>query len=581
MANDLDPGSGLNAALDDEDGPSRPVSAGRIVAWVLGRQKGRIAVGAAAGITWMGAIALIPVALGGTINGAVDGGSGADVALWSAVLAAVIALEAVAGVIRHRSAQLLYSRTRYLLERLVTRRVLDPRGGVHPDAGTLLAHARSDAQSVGGIGDLMCRGSGAMVTFVAVGVGLLAISPEIGLLVLLGLPPSVLLLAPLWRPYGRRADASQASLAAATAVAADTLAGLRTVKGLGGEAEARRWFAEGTESVRASAIALARLEWAWHAIAQVVPGVFLAAVLYLGGTQALESELSIGDLVTVTGLAVFLAIPLRTLAEVGEVWVSGLAGARRIADLVQGAPAIPDRGTGVPLLGGLVLDAVTHAGLDGLNLCLGDGELVGIACTDARDGASIARLLGRREDPSAGAGAVAVAGVDLRELPLLLARAHLVVDAEPWLMDDTVARNVALGRPQADEAELIDALLAGGADEVVARGLHTRLGERGLQLSGGQRQRVMLARALATRAPVLVLDDPTSALDTVTEHRVAHRLREARAGRTTVLITTSPTLLGFCDRVVLVAGGQNVVQGSHPELLASEPRYRALVGLLP
>jgi hypothetical protein len=169
-------------------------------------------------------------------------------------------------------------------------------------------------------------------------------SPLLGAIVLVGLPPCMLVVAPLWRPYERRATRQQERLAEASGVAADTVSGPRVVKGLGGEPAARAWFAEGTAGIRHSAVAVARLGAAWEALSALVPGVFLAAVVWAGGRLALDGTLSPGELVAFAGLAMFLAIPLATFAEVGD--------ARR-------------------LVGGLELCSVTHGALAGLDLDLG------------------------------------------------------------------------------------------------------------------------------------------------------------------------------------------------------------------
>lgn len=572
-----DPGDGLHAVLDDRDAPAALTASG-VIRWVLGRQRGRIVGGAVSGIAWMGSIALLPVALGQTIDRAVDGGTGTEVARWCAVLVAVVLAEAVTGVVRHRSAVLLYIRTRWLLERLVTRRVLDPRGGASRDAGSRLSLAQNDAGAVGEIADLMCRGSGAVVTFLAVGLGMLAAAPLLGALVLVGLPACMLALVPLWRPYDRRATDQQETLAAATSVAADTLTGLRVVKGLGGEPVARRWFAEGSDEVRRSAVSLARIGSAWEAVSNLVPGAFLAAVLWVGGRMALDGRLGPGELVTFTGLAVFLAIPLATLAEVGDVWASGVAGARRIATALAEEPAVSEVAAGageVPLTAAVVLDGVVAGPLRGLDLTVEDGEMVGVACTDPAAAGTVADLLARWRDPDA--GVVAVGGTDVRAMTVDTLRTAVVVDAGhlPWLLDATLGDNVALGRPGLAEREVVDALLVAATEELVTR--PGGIGERGLTLSGGQRQRVAIARAVATGAPVLVLDDPTSALDAVTEAKVAARLAVARRGRTTVLLTISPTLLAACDRVVVVNGGTAVSGGHHADLVAHDHRYRNLV----
>ncbi|MDY7106419.1 MAG: ABC transporter ATP-binding protein [Actinomycetota bacterium] len=576
-----DPGDELNAALGDDDGPAEPVTGRGLLRWVLHRQRARLVVGATSGIVWMGAIALIPVVLGRTIDGATADASAATITRWCVLLGAVVVASAIAGIVRHRSARLLAIRTRWLLERLVSRRVLDPRGG-SVDPGGLLSVVTSDAQRVGMIADLVCRGSGALVTFLAVACAMVVTSPLLGALVLLGLPPAMLVLVPLWKPYDRQATIQQARLAEASAVAADGVVGLRVVKGLGGEPTVRSWFSIASRSVRDSAVALARLDSAWNAVAIAIPNLFLAAVIWLGGNLVLDGAISAGELVAFCGLAVFLGIPLATFAEVGDVWASGLASARRVAAIIADpvpvdeapSPTLPPAGASIQL------DGVVDGPLTGLDLAVADGELLGVV-SDATTAAALADLLARRRDPEA--GTVRIGGVDARELALDRLRAHVVVEDghQPWLADGTIRENLALANRRAGDVELTDALIAAVGDELAARpgGLGEVVGERGTALSGGQRQRLGVARALAASSPVLVLDDPTSALDTVTEQRLAERLRRARAGagRTTVLLTTSPALLSVCERVVLLRDGRAEATGSHRGLIDGDARYRAAV----
>ena len=411
-----DPGIGIGGELPDDEGPEAPITAGSLVRWVIRRQRWPIVAGALAGIAWMGSIAILPVALGFSIDRIVDDRSVGSITLVCVLLFVVTMAQAVAGVIRHRCALLLYTRTRWLVERLITRRVLDPRGGVDVEPGALLSLAASDAQRVGGIADLMCRGSGAIVSFFAVGAGMLAASPILGGLVLVGLPPCLLVLVPLWRPYDRRATEQQQRLADASAVAADITTGLRVVKGLGSEDGVRRWFAEGTAQVRTSAVALARLDSAWKALAAVIPALFLALTIWVGGRLALDGTLSAGALVTFTGLALFLTIPLQTFAEVGDVWATGLASARRIAIALATPPSVDDDRLQTPATATARFESISHGPLSEFALDVSDGEILGVVAEDPEVAVAIADLLVRRADPER--GRVIVGGVDARELSL-------------------------------------------------------------------------------------------------------------------------------------------------------------------
>ncbi|MEU2660863.1 ABC transporter ATP-binding protein, partial [Streptomyces sp. NPDC007325] len=190
--------------------------------------------------------------------------------------------------------------------------------------------------------------------------------------------------------------------------------------------------------------------------------------------------------------------------------------------------------------------------------------------------------LARETDPTE--GRVELDGTPLTDLdPDLLRRAVLVSPHDADLFEGSLLDVVRAGANTAegtDTRTVAAALTASGADEVarvLPHGTATMLGERGRSLSGGQRQRVALARALAADTPVLVLHDPTTAVDTVTESRIAARLRDIRRGRTTVLITTSPALLAVTDRVVVLDGGTVTADASHAELLATDETYRTAV----
>jgi putative ABC transport system ATP-binding protein len=207
---------------------------------------------------------------------------------------------------------------------------------------------------------------------------------------------------------------------------------------------------------------------------------------------------------------------------------------------------------------------------DGLAIDLAAGEHLGLVVTDPSRAAGLLDVLGLEIEPD---GTVVLDGADLRSASLDDARrALLVARHDAVLFEGTLHENIGDG-------EIDGALGASAADEVVDAmpdGLDTGIGERGRTLSGGQRQRVALARALAAEPAVLVLHDPTTAIDPATEDRVAAGLRRYRVGRSTLLVTSSPAMLARCDRVLLVVDGAIAAEGTHHSLV-DDPRYRTAV----
>jgi putative ABC transport system ATP-binding protein len=240
------------------------------------------------------------------------------------------------------------------------------------------------------------------------------------------------------------------------------------------------------------------------------------------------------------------------------------------------------------------LRGVRLGGLDGLDLDLPAGQLTGIAVTDPAGAEALLRCLGRETDPES--GSVELDGVPLTRLdPTGLRAAVLVAAHDAALFDGSLAANVipeddaedgSESGPADGPADLEPdlrterAMAAARADEVahsLPYGAATGVGEGGRSLSGGQRQRVLLARALRAGPPVLVVHDPTTAVDTVTEARIAEGLREFRRGRTTVVVTNSPALLAVTDRVILLDGGRVGAEGTHADLVRTDATYRTAV----
>ncbi|MGH8934603.1 MAG: ABC transporter ATP-binding protein [Egibacteraceae bacterium] len=462
----------------------------------------------------------------------------------------------------------------------VTRRVLDARGGTDAALpGALLSTATSDAGRVAAVTQTVVFGTAAVAAFAVAAVVLLRISAGLGLLVVVAMVLGVAAMQLLARPFERRSAAEQAGAAQAAAVAADLVTGLRVLKGIGAESAAAARYRQASQASLANTLRAVRFKAGYDGLNVALTGVILAAVAWVGGRLAAQGAISIGELVAAVGLTQFLVGPFFILSDIVGDLAQARASARRVATLLTARAAVTDGGTALPqpVRGELALRGVTHAGLRSLDLEARAGELVGVVVPDPADSTALLACLGRNVDPAA--GAVTVDGVSLARLDLDEVLAAILVAAhDARLFEGTLADNVALDGTTGPRADA--AMAASAADEVASSlpdGAGTVMTELGRSLSGGQRQRVALARALAVDPPVLVLHDPTTAVDAATEHRIAPGLRSARAGRTTLVLTTSPGLLATADRVVLLDGGAVAAQGSHATLLSSDERYRAAV----
>ncbi|MHA6625991.1 ABC transporter ATP-binding protein [Pseudonocardia sichuanensis] len=507
--------------------------------------------------------AAVPVTVGWVIDVAVATGDPVALLRWLAVVLGVfvvLATSALGGYWLARRVELLAA---HRIRMDVAARVLHPAGGAPGRSGELVSTAGADADRAALVCQVIWAGAGALAALAGGAVVLLGSSVVLGLVVLGGVPLVLVSSRLLARPLVGRAEAEQGALATATGVATDVVSGLRVIKGIGAERAAAQTYRRASRAALAARLHAARLEGGYLGATNVITGLFLVVVAWVGGRLALEGAISIGELVAGVGLAQFLIGPLERLTELGPLLAGARGSARRVATLLdappavrEGAGALPEQPAGalcVRVPGGLAVEVAA-------------GEHVGIVTLRATDAAALLDALARDTDAE-----VVLDGADLREVTLDHARrAVLVARHEATLFEGTVADNT--GRDRA-------ALAAAAADEVVEtlpHGLDSEVAERGRTLSGGQRQRVGLARALAARPSVLVLHDPTTAVDAATEHRIAAGVATLRAGRTTVLVASSPALLARCDRVLLVDAGAVVASGTHAELV-SDPRYRQAV----
>ncbi|MFI6078137.1 ABC transporter ATP-binding protein [Actinoplanes sp. NPDC051343] len=515
---------------------------------------------------WQAGEVAVPVLIGVVIDRARHGG----LVPWLALLANVYIGLSYSFRYGERFGERASEQAAHSLRLRVTRRALDDRGGAESLPGALVSIATSDAARVGAVAVALSSGVAALVALVLAAAFLLGISVPLGLLVLLGTPPLLWLTHRLGGPLEERSEEEQEHAAQASGIAADLVAGLRVVKGLRAEDAAVSRYRRRSRAALRATVRSARAEAAYQGVVATLSGFFLAVVAVVGGLLALHGHLSVGQLVSSVGLAQFLVGPMSTFGWVGSDLAQGRASARRIAAVLQAPPAVTggDSAPAFPVVGQISVRDVTASPLQELTLEVAGGSMVGIVTPDPASARELVRLLGRAHDPSS--GSLHLDGIPLTSLaPDALRAAILAVDHHTELF----AGPLRDGIPDA-------ALAAAAADEVARAlpdGLGTVLDDGARTLSGGQRQRVALARALASDAPVLVLHDPTTAVDTVTEARIASGLRDLRAGRTTVLVTTSPALLAVTDRVIVLGSGAVRAEGTHTDLIATDPAYRETV----
>lgn len=567
------------AQHDTAQGGSGSVTGPAVLGQAITGQRGYVAGASVLGAAHQGCEALVPVVIGVVIDQAVATGSVAALSGWIGLLAVLFVVLSYCFRFFLRAAERAAEQAAHALRLRLSSRVLHPRGGAEAGRlpGALVNIATGDAKRVGAVASALPLGIAVLSGLVISAIALLRISIPLGLLVLVGTPPMLYLAHLVGKPLERRSGIEQERAAHASGVAADLVAGLRVLKGIGAESSAVARYRTTSQDSLAAALRAARGR-AWHdGTVLTLSGLFIAVVALVGANLALEGAISIGGLVAAVGLAQFLLEPFQTLTFVSGEYAQGRASARRVAEVLATAPAVT-QGTGRlgdTTSGQLRVRGLSHGVLRDVRLDVPAGGVIGVASVDPAAATDLLACLARDVDPAQ--GAVELDGLDIATLdPSEARRAILVAAHDADLFEDSLLNNVApTGSPLTDRA-----LTSAAADDVaqaLPEGAHTVLAERGRSLSGGQRQRVALARALAADPPVLVLHEPTTAIDPVTESRIAKGIAEVREGRSTIMVTTSPALLAVTDHVYLIDGGAVVADGRHADLAHDNADYRAAV----
>ncbi len=421
---------------------------------------------------------------------------------------------------------------------------------------------RNAAAAIGGLGLLFYTSS--KLTFILVAI----------------LPPAALLTASFGTRVRGMSKVVQEAIGGASAVADESLTNIRTVRSFAAEMiEAKRYDT-------ALDIALDKTKVRITAIARFMGGISLlglsaiAVVLWYGARMVMDQQLTVGTLSAYVLYTLTVAVSVATLGGLWTDFMAATGAASRIFQILDREVSLPfGQGRELPQIqGNLSLKHVRFTYpqrpdapiFDDLNLEIDNGHVVAIVGPSGSGKSTIAALIQRFYDPLS--GSVTLDQVDLRELSQEWLRRQIgTVSQEPVLMSTSIQQNIAYGRPAASLSEIENAARMANAMEFIQRfpdGMHTKVGERGVQLSGGQKQRIAIARAMLKDPRILILDEATSALDAESEHLVAEALHRLMQGRTVLIIAHRLSTVRTADRVVVLDKGRIVQMGSHEDLLA-------------
>ncbi|MCX5383814.1 ABC transporter ATP-binding protein [Streptomyces sp. NBC_00083] len=534
-------------------------------------------------------IAGLPLTVGLAVQAAVDR-SGDRLALAAALNVLLGVAIAVGETMLHRTAVTNWITAAARVQQLLARKAADL-GSVltrRVAAGEVVAVSTGDVEKIGWFVEALSRFLAAAAALVIICVGLVIYQPALGIVVAIGVPVLALAVLPLLPRATQRADIQREKAGRATELASDTVAGLRVLRGIGGEELFLGRYREASQEVRRAAVRSARMWSLISAVQVLLPGLLLITVVLYGARLALDGRIAVGELVTVYSAVTLLLYPLQHFEEIAMAYSFSRPSAKRAARVLAlqrvtgpaGAETAAPSGSVAEPLSGDLYDPAS-------GLLAPEGRLTAVVCGDPDAAGRLADRLGGHAPESDGQPSVLLGGVALDGLPLDVARtAVLVQDKDPVLLSGTL--HDLLDVPSSGQVGAAAALKAAHCDDVLdalaqasvddgGDPMATRITERGRSLSGGQRQRLGLARSLVADPEVLVLDEPTSAVDSHTEARVAHGIKGLRAGRTTVVFTSSPLLLDAAERVVFVHDGEVASVGVHRELVRTDARYRAVV----
>ncbi|HUZ40814.1 MAG TPA: ABC transporter ATP-binding protein [Acidimicrobiales bacterium] len=546
----------------------------RFLIWIAAQQKITLTLNAIFGIGWMVSQALIWAAVGAAIDHGVIHKNTGELFLWVGVVMALGLFQALCGSLRHQLAVTNWMSASYKTVQVIGHHVAKTGTAVTDEipSGDVVNTVASDAMRIGGAYDVLARFMGAVAAWVVVSFILLSSSVELGLIVLIGVPVLASLTTPLMKPLHASQAAQREAAGRLAALGSDTVAGLRILRGVGGEEVFLNNYRRQSNTVRLAGNRIATPQAGLESGQVLLPAILTGIVTYLGAQDVMHGTLAPGQLVAFFGYATFLTTPLRTAIEYVIATTRAYVGAGRVLRILNIEPLVAEPAS--PLIWPATVDRIDDR-VSGVSVRR--GQLVAFVTETPAEASLLADRLGRFVPDVAG---VTINDTSLDLFSVLDTRRNIVVsEIEPRLFSGELRYELV---PHGDisDGNIMPALEATSSLDILDAledGLDTLVEERGRSFSGGQRQRLSLARAILTNAEVLILVEPTSAVDTHTEGRIAQRLREVRGDHTTLVATTSPLLLEKMDVVYVLVDGRAIEHGTHEVLVATSSTYRQIV----
>ena len=456
--------------------------------------------------------------------------------------------------------------------------------------GDLMAHFTNDLGAVRGL-----MGGTIITTFDATVMLVLVLTNMIRfvsfrLTMIAVIPLIIIIFGDIWfgKTMHKRFLARQEAFSALTDQTQEAISGIRVIKGFVQEKKELAAFAKANGNSREKNLNVVRLVALVLPLLDLVVGLSLLLTLIWGGRMAIFGEITVGQFVTFNSYVTMLVWPMIAVGESVSNLSQGLASLRRIRNILDEEPEIREEGDPsiTEIRGEIVFDKLTFTypgapepTLDGISVRVPAGETLAVVGRTGCGKTTLMNLLERLWDTER-PEMIRIDGHPLRKIPLkVLHRDLAYVPQDSFLFSDTIENNIAFGVEKASLEEIRECARSADVDDNIMEfpdRYQTMLGERGVTVSGGQKQRIAIARALLRNAPVLILDDSLSAVDTDTEERILKRLKADRQGKTTLIIAHRISTIQHADHILVLEDGRQAEYGTHAELLAKGGLYRSI-----